>query len=632
MNSKGMTSRPASLIGWVMMGLLVLVLLAPLPAAAGPGQWTNIGPYGGTVLAIAIDPITPSNIYAGTYNGGVYKSMNGGGSWSHSNSGLTDNWVPALAIDPLTPATIYAGAGGVYKSTNGGESWSNTGPKYHAILALAIDPAAPATIYAGTNNDGVYKNINGGTNWSWTGPTIAGINALAIDPFTPSTVYAGGGGVYKSTDNGNSWTPSNNGLFGPTCAPSVKSLVIDPVTPSTIYAGGTSCGVFKSTNGGGSWSQINTGLPNIQVNALVIDPGSPATIYAGTNGDGVYGSTNGGESWSQINAGLTDTTVHALALIPGTPATIYAGTDSGVFVMAPTFTITAAAAANGTISPAGAVTVIQGNSQTFTIIPNAGFAVAALVVDGTQLPGATSYTFTDVAADHYINAYFEPSALTITAAAAANGSISPAGAIAVTSGSNMTYTITPNAGFMVAALVVDGSVLPGAATYTFANVAASHYINAYFKPIATFEITSAAAANGNISPAGATAVTSGSNQTYTITPNTGFTVAALVVDGTVLPGTTTYTFMNVTGSHYVNAYFEAIPATVTITSAAGPNGTISPAGANTVAGGTNQTFTITPNAGFAVAALVVDGQLLPGATTYTFTNVTTSHYINAYFQ
>jgi len=104
------------------------------------------------------------------------------------------------------------------------------------------------------------------------------------------------------------------------------------------------------------------------------------------------------------------------------------------------------------------------------------------------------------------------------------------------------------------------------------------------------------------------------------------------VDGVQLPGATTHTFTNVTGSHYINAYFAALPASVTITSAAAPNGTISPAGANVVTGGTNQTYTITPDAGFTVAALVVDGVVLPGATSHTFTNVTEDHYINAYFQ
>jgi len=294
-------------------------------------------------------------------------------------------------------------------------------------------------------------------------------------------------------------------------------------------------------------------------------------------------------------------------------------------------TMTAAAAAGGAISPSGASIVIQGTSQTYTITPNPGFIVTNLVVDDVVLPGATTHTFTNISANHYINAYFAPSELTVIAAAGPNGSISPAGTTAVTPGSSQTYTITPNAGFKAAALVVDGVLLPGATSYTFSGIAASHYLNAYFEP-SGLAITAAAGPNGSISPAGETAVTPGSSQSYTITPNAGFMVATLVVDGTQLPGKTSHTFSDINASHYLNAYFAPLPATVTITAAAGPNGSISPAGATTASGGTDQTFTITPNPGFSVAALVVDGTVLPAATSYTFTNVTADHYINAYFQ
>jgi len=144
-------------------------------------------------------------------------------------------------------------------------------------------------------------------------------------------------------------------------------------------------------------------------------------------------------------------------------------------------------------------------------------------------------------------------------------------------------------------------------------------------------ITAAAAPNGAISQSGPTSVAVGADQTYTITPNAGFQVSNLVVDGTVLPGATSYTFSNVIADHYILAYFGPVPATVTITSAAAANGTISPSGAAVVPGGSNQTYTITPDPGFTVTNLVVDGTVLPGATSYTFTNVSTDHYINAYF-
>jgi hypothetical protein len=297
-----------------------------------------------------------------------------------------------------------------------------------------------------------------------------------------------------------------------------------------------------------------------------------------------------------------------------------------------TFTITASAGANGTIAPSGAVTVNNGAVSTFTVTPDAGFQVASLVVDGVTIPATTSYTFVNVTGNHTISANFAASPV-ITAAAGPNGTISPAGATTVTLGANQTYTITPNAGFMVVALSVDGVVLPAATSYTFTNVTATHAINAYFDAVpATITITAAAGPGGTISPVGANAVAGGSSPVFTITPDPLFMVTALSVDGVVLPAATSYTFTNVIADHAISAYFAPVPATVTITASAGPGGTISPAGINSVAGGSSPVFTITPDAGLAIAALVVDGVVLPAAPTFTFTNVSADHYINAYFQ
>ena len=110
------------------------------------------GPPGAYVRAIAIDPRSPATLYAGTYGGGgVYKSANGGTSWSAFNSGLTSTYVQALAIDPSSPATLYVGiyGGGVFKSTNGGASWSaaNSGLTNLSVNALAVDPSNRATFY-----------------------------------------------------------------------------------------------------------------------------------------------------------------------------------------------------------------------------------------------------------------------------------------------------------------------------------------------------------------------------------------------------------------------------------------------------------------------------------------------------
>lgn len=131
--------------------LAILVLLCPSlagVATAGVNTWTTNGPEGGDIGALAIDPRNPATLYAGTSGGGVFKSTNGGGSWTAINTGLISDDVRALAIDPSTPATLYAAGSGVFKSTNGGGSWTaiNAGMASAFVYSLAVDPSAPATL------------------------------------------------------------------------------------------------------------------------------------------------------------------------------------------------------------------------------------------------------------------------------------------------------------------------------------------------------------------------------------------------------------------------------------------------------------------------------------------------------
>jgi photosystem II stability/assembly factor-like uncharacterized protein len=294
----------------------------------GGGSWGTVNAGLGSlyVSALIIDPNTPSTLYAGTTprplsggGGGVFQSTNSGASWSAVNTGLIGTGVHALAIDPDTPRTLYSApfgwipfAGwrgrGVFKSTDGGSSWTevNTGLTIHGVYALAIDPLVSATLYAGASScvcgrvcscsGGVFKSDDGAGTWSavHTGPNL-NVHVLAIDPLTPTTLYAGmvrshqpagesGGGVAKSTDGGSTWMGVNTGLTDL----DVYALAIDPVTPTTVYSGTSGGGVFKSTDGGNSWSAFSAGLSNLDVPALAIDPITPSRLYAGTAGGGVF--------------------------------------------------------------------------------------------------------------------------------------------------------------------------------------------------------------------------------------------------------------------------------------------------------------------------------------------------------
>jgi uncharacterized protein (TIGR03437 family) len=171
------------------------------------------------------------------------------------------------------------------------------------VITLLIDRTTPATLYAGTGG-GAFKSTNGGTSWTTVNSGRLGgpVTALAMDSSTPATLYAvtSAGFILKSTNGGTSWTETNFSL--PSITTSISALAIDPSNPATLYAGTYYYGVMKSTDIGRSWTAVNSGLTTTDVRALVIDPSAPATLYAAVYGRGVFKSTNGGTTWRPTGA------------------------------------------------------------------------------------------------------------------------------------------------------------------------------------------------------------------------------------------------------------------------------------------------------------------------------------------
>ena len=147
----------------------------------------------------------------------------------------------------------------------------------------------------------------------------------------------------------------------------------------------------------------------------------------------------------------------------------------------------------------------------------------------------------------------------------------------------------------------------------------------------TYTITSSAGTGGSISPAGSVIVNAGAKQTFNITPNSGYAISGVTVDGGSVGAVASYTFNSVAANHTIAATFTGSGTTYTITASAGTGGSISPAGAVTVNSGASQTFNITPNSGYAVSGVTVDGSGVGAVTSYTFNNVTANHTIAATF-
>ncbi|MDI6804772.1 MAG: hypothetical protein QME58_13195, partial [Bacteroidota bacterium] len=165
------------------------------------------------------------------------------------------------------------------------------------------------------------------------------------------------------------------------------------------------------------------------------------------------------------------------------------------------YTITSSAGANGTISPLGVVNVNYGANQQFTIIPNTGYHVDSVIVNGVKVDSTTSYTFNNVTSNHTIRAVFAINQFTITSSSGANGTIFPLGVVNVNYGANQQFTIIPNTGYHVDSVLVNGVKVDSTTSYTFNNVTSNHTIRAVFA-INQFTITSSSGANGTITPLG----------------------------------------------------------------------------------------------------------------------------------
>lgn len=294
-----------------------------LPAGAGVGLWTPLGPDGGAVTALAVDAFDPAVVYAGTAASGVFKSGDGGATWTAA--GLAGA-VRAFALDSRRPGTVYAlpSFGGLFKSTDGGVTWVRTWAGAGTVngnpvsqAALALDSRA-GVLYAGTSA-GLYRSNDGGITWKPSGGGLLGpVESLALD--ASGTLYAGTRSnlVFKSTDRGATWSRASNGL---PARISVPALAVDPERSWNLLAG-TTLGLYRSTNSGRSWQPA--GGPVQRVGAVAFQKGRRA--YAGYDAaPWILRSNDGGATWQSVGT-WSGGSVHSLAAAPDA---VYAGWMGG---------------------------------------------------------------------------------------------------------------------------------------------------------------------------------------------------------------------------------------------------------------------------------------------------------------
>jgi photosystem II stability/assembly factor-like uncharacterized protein len=278
-----------------------------------------VGFYG----ALTVDPVNSGTVYAvsivqpcvqsaGCLSTQVIKSTNGGAHWSVVSSGLpaSASQITALAVDPQDSNVLYAGVygpkgvtSGIFKSTNGGISWSPLNLSFPVCCrqALVIDPFNRDTLYA-ANSSGIVKvSASAGTILNTTALSGGTIISISIDQPNPGTVYAATAGsgsfsLFKSSDGGINWMATANAsqIYG-----SIGALALDTANSGTVYAG-TSYGVVKTIDGGASWANISHGIRGINVESVTVDPQNSGTLYAIDNANRISKTTDGGKNWTPL--------------------------------------------------------------------------------------------------------------------------------------------------------------------------------------------------------------------------------------------------------------------------------------------------------------------------------------------
>ena len=336
-------------------------------------EWTNIGPArGGRSTATAGSDARPLEYYFGATGGGLWKTTDGGTTWGPVTDGqINSASVGAVQVCEANPDVVYIGTGetelrgniqqgdGVYKSTDGGETWTHMGlSATQNISRVRIHPQNCNTVWvaafgvhsAENEERGVFKTTNGGITWKKVlyRDAKSGAVDLTLDPNNPAVMYAAlweawrkswgassggpGSGLFKSVDFGETWTEitrnpglPQEGLIGKI------GVALSPAAPHRVYAmvENDAGGVFRSDDAGATWTRTNEER-NLQQRAfyytrIYADPQDPDVVYALNTG--LYRSRDGGKTFSPIRVPHGDN--HDLWIAPSDPNRMINGNDGG---------------------------------------------------------------------------------------------------------------------------------------------------------------------------------------------------------------------------------------------------------------------------------------------------------------
>jgi len=301
------------------------------------GDWAIVGPSGGDVRVITIDPKDKNRLYVSTLDGQIHTSADGGATWKLLvNLNRPQLVLDQLIVDSRDSKIIYTSGhrhkapGGFFKTTDGGATWTEAKElNKESIHSMVQSPSDPNVILVGTIN-GVWISDNSGDDWKKISSETMPINigSLAIDPRTADTIYAGTWWrAYKSTDSGKNWRLIKDGMIDDS---DVFAITINKDNPNHIVASACS-GIYESMNKGEKWSKIQ-GIPSQsrRTRDILQHPSRPKTIYAATT-EGFWMTSDGGKTWAMTSQRNLE--INSIAVHPENPDKVFIGTNNyGVMV------------------------------------------------------------------------------------------------------------------------------------------------------------------------------------------------------------------------------------------------------------------------------------------------------------
>lgn len=328
-------------------------------------NWTMIGPDVvpgnagglGRINCMAFYPNQPDTLFAGAACGGLWRSNDGGNTWSSNTDLLPSLSISEIVINPLNPDTMYLATGdkygiyfqyevtghysaGILISTDGGLTWNQTSMNYtqaQNILfqRLIINPINPSILIVATSG-GIYRSIDAGTTWNLV--QAGGMfYDVEFNATSPSTIYAvDGTDFYRSTDDGFTWAQYGN---IPNMSGDRTSIAVTSANANAIYVWDNGGTLYYSNNGGLSFTAKTT--PNCTPygyydNVIAVSPVNDQVLFAG--GLNASTSNNGGNTWNVVsdwngwpNPNYSHADHHAIEFYPGSSTRVFGCNDGGIF-------------------------------------------------------------------------------------------------------------------------------------------------------------------------------------------------------------------------------------------------------------------------------------------------------------